>query len=274
MSESVERNLVFLKLGGSLITDKTTPRAFIPDVIKRLANEIFAACQARRDLSLVLGHGSGSFGHVPAKEHRTRAGVRTEQEWQGFVEVWREAAALHHIVIDALHQAGLPAISLPASAGLVTQNRRVVEWNITPFQAALQAGLIPVVYGDVVFDLQQGGTIFSTEDLFVYLASRLSPRLILLAGIEAGVWADFPARTQLVQVLSPQNIGLYLDRLRGSAGMDVTGGMASKVRQMVELVQRMPNLEVRIFSGVQPGSVYRALLGEALGTVIRAQETI
>lgn len=55
---------------------------------------------------------------------------------------------------------------------------------------ALANGILPVVYGDVVFDEVRGGTILSTEDLFQHLAHQLHPERVLLAGLEAGVWAD------------------------------------------------------------------------------------
>ncbi|MFN3331018.1 MAG: uridylate kinase, partial [Caldilinea sp.] len=66
--------LVFLKLGGSLITDKRkaeTPRL---DVIARLAQEIAAAQQDDPALRLVIGHGSGSFGHIYGRKYGTRDG--------------------------------------------------------------------------------------------------------------------------------------------------------------------------------------------------------
>jgi isopentenyl phosphate kinase len=53
-----------------------------------------------------------------------------------------------------------------------------------------------------------------------------------------------------------------------SHGADVTGGMESKVKQMLELVKENPDLKIQIFSGTEPGSIVRALLGETLGTVI------
>ena len=59
--------LIFLKLGGSLLTDKTRPQALRPDVLGRLAGEIAAALAARPALWLLIGHGSGSFGHVAAR---------------------------------------------------------------------------------------------------------------------------------------------------------------------------------------------------------------
>ncbi len=262
--------MLFLKLGGSLITEKTRPRTPRPAVIARLAEEIAAARQARPGLRLVLGHGSGSFGHEAARRHATRAGVRTPRQWQGFAEVWHAARALNTLVMDALHAAGLPALAFPASAAALTRSGRVLSWDLAPLQAALAHGLLPVVYGDVVFDRHLGGTILSTEDIFTHLGAVLQPRRILIAGIEAGVWADYPACTRLAPEITPATLEETLPALGGSAAADVTGGMRSKVTGMLRLLETLPALEeVCIFSGAQEGAVRDALLGASPGTALR-----
>jgi isopentenyl phosphate kinase len=270
--------LHFLKLGGSLITDKNEAHTHRPDVLARLGREIAAALEQDPSLNIVLGHGSGSFGHVAAKKYGTRSGVRSLREWDGFVEVWWEAINLNRHVMDALHDAGLPVISLPPVASVTAQDAQVSAWDLAPLSHALRAGLMPVVFGDVVFDLKRGGTILSTEDLFAYLARRLpqvaglAPGRLLLAGIEAGVWADFPACTQLVEQITPNNYTDLSVFVGESRAADVTGGMASKVELSLALVKEMSGLEVRIFSGEKPGAVEKALLGKQVGTVIRAEE--
>jgi len=133
---------------------------------------------------------------------------------------------------------------------------------------ALANGLLPVIHGDVVFDELRGGTILSTEDLFAHLARPLFPDRILLAGLEAGVWEDFPARTLLVNEIKPH----VYEKMRGSVGQsasaDVTGGMAAKVEQMLELVHELPGLTAQIFSAEEDGNLARALAGERVGTLI------
>ena len=265
---------VFLKLGGSLITEKTVPRTPRPEVLRRVAQEIAEARQANPRLRLLLGHGSGSFGHVPARQYGTRQGVRTPEQWRGFAEVWRDANALNRLVVDALVEAGLPVIAFPPSASVTARDGQVVDWDITPLCRALQAGLLPVVQGDVIFDTVRGGTILSTEEVFIHLAQHLHPARLLLAGIEPGVWAAYPPRldgaaTGIVPEITPENFMEVLPALGGSRATDVTGGMASKVRQMLALVQDLPGLEVLILSGLQPGAVREALLGELSGTKIR-----
>ncbi len=261
-------SLQFLKLGGSLITRKQVPQSARPEVLMRLAEEIQHACQNDPQLQLVLGHGSGSFGHVSASRYGTRQGVHSPQEWLGFVEVWRDAQALNRLVVDILGEAGLPVVGLSPLASVTARDGRVISWDLTPLQAALQHGLIPVVYGDVIFDFQRGGTILSTEDLFFYLAGKLAPRRILLAGIEAGVWADYPACTRLVAEITPESYSEVISKLAGAQAVDVTGGMASKVQLSLDLVKMVPGLEIMIFSGEQPGLTESALAGSSPGTLI------
>ena len=105
--------LQFLKLGGSLITDKSKPSTPFPDVISRLAAEIAAFVRNNPGDRLVIGHGSGSFGHFAGKKYNTRQGVYSPEQWLGFAEVWRQASMLHRLVIEALAQAGTPRSQLP-----------------------------------------------------------------------------------------------------------------------------------------------------------------
>lgn len=270
--------LVFLKLGGSLLTDKTRPGALRPDVLERLAGEIARAVRERKDLSLLIGHGSGSFGHVAAEKYQTQLGARNESGWVGFLEVWRQARKLDELVLGASERAGLPVMVFPPSAGLVAREGRIASWNIEPIEASLRAGLVPVVYGDIVFDQMLGTSIVSTEDLFAYLAQVLAPRRILLAGEEAGVWADFPVREHLLRRVSVAELEGARPALGPAVGADVTGGMAQKAEVMGRLVEKGIVPQVNIFSGLEEGAVYRALSGESLGTEISrsgdpAQET-
>jgi isopentenyl phosphate kinase len=118
----------------------------------------------------------------------------------------------------------------------------------------------------VAFDRTLGGTILSTETLFAWLAPRLRPSRILLAGSEAGVWADFPSRQVFIDEITPESLPELLDGLGGAAGADVTGGMRSKVTDMLALVEALAGLEVLVFSAEDPETLGRALNGENPGT--------
>lgn len=260
--------LTLLKLGGSLITDKHTPQTAKPEVLSRLADEIARSWRNNPNQQLILGHGSGSFGHISARKYGTRSGVRDREGWYGFAEVWKDARALNNIVTDHLVAAGLPVIAMPPSAAVIASNGIVSSWNLEPIQTALSTGLIPLINGDTIFDRELGGTILSTEDLFIHLAANLPVDRILLAGIEEGVWSDYPVHTQLIERITPGSYTQVVDAVSGSAAVDVTGGMAEKVIQMLNLVKQNPNLVALIFSGLIPHNVERALAGYSAGTRI------
>jgi isopentenyl phosphate kinase len=260
--------MIFLKLGGSLLTDKTATEVVRDDVVQRLAAEIAAALQASEGTRLVIGHGSGSFGHVAAARHGTRSGVGTPAQWHGFADVADAAARLNRRVVGALLAEGVPALALPPSALALAEGGQMRRWFGLALSRACDAGLVPVVYGDVAFDTALGGTIVSTEEVLSFLATTLRPTRLLLAGEVPGVLDDSGA---VVARITPQNFAAVARALGGSRGTDVTGGMATKVRQMLALVQGTPALTVRIFSGLEPDLLRSALRDETdAGTVIAA----
>ncbi len=247
---------VFLKLGGSLITDKSQPETARTAEIERVAREIASALAAAPGLRLVIGHGSGSFGHVAAREYGTRRGVKDRAGWKGYAHVSTVAGRLNQIMLDALDLAGVPVLGVQPSASARCRDGEIVEMVIDPIRRGLDQGLVPLVYGDVALDDVRGGTIISTEDIFTYLAYALKPWRVLLAGDTAGVLDEADA---LVPRVTPDTLPALRRALGGSAQTDVTGGMEMKVTSMLELCRTIPGLTVRIFSGFEAGQIARAL---------------
>ena len=259
--------LIFLKLGGSLITDKTGVEAVRPDVLTRLCHEIAAFRHTNPTTKLLLGHGSGSFGHVAAAKHGTRNGVSSSSEWTGFTAVSSAAARLNRLVVDALQKAGVPALTLQPSASIVCENGRITQIATKPIQLALAAGLLPVIYGDVAFDTTQGGTIVSTEEVMMAVTGELRPLWLLLAGETAGV---LDQSGDVIPQITRESLPTIASALGGSRGTDVTGGMASKVNSMLQLIDDHPQLNIRIFSGLDEGHLKSTLQNPqvSFGTLI------
>lgn len=277
MTITSEASLVFLKLGGSLITDKRlaeTPRL---DVLARLAQEIAAVRHQNPSLQLVIGHGSGSFGHMTARRFGTRDGVRTPEEWQGFAATADAAARLNRIVTASLLDAGLPVWSIQPGVTLRCEDGRVVAGPEETVGLALERGLIPLVHGDVALDSVRGGTIASTEEIFDWLARTLSPQRIVLAGEVDGVFSSDPLRfpaAEPIREITPPSLASLKAGLGDSHGTDVTGGMAAKIDQAMAMACRRPGLEVIICGGLQAGNVARALFsgGDWPGTRVSGKQ--
>jgi isopentenyl phosphate kinase len=261
-NSSMSNDIIFLKLGGSLITNKGHAHTARTAVIRRLAGEIAEARKVLPGTPLLLGHGSGSFGHMEAKKYGTAAGVKTPEEWRGFAAVCSAADELNRMIMDALASAGAPAVRIAPSSCAVLENGKIVELSIAPVKAALEAGVVPVVYGDAVLDRKRGGGIASTEMVFAYLARSLRPRRILLAGTERGIFKDFPERQKLISQIRTGEWEQARRQVGGSAQIDVTGGMLTKVQDMLALVSQQKEITAFIFSGETEGNVQRALLDE------------
>ncbi|HEY1013616.1 MAG TPA: isopentenyl phosphate kinase, partial [Herpetosiphonaceae bacterium] len=231
--------------------------------------QLAAARRDRPGQPLLIGHGGGSFGHYWAERYATHRGIAGPESWQGVVRVADAMGRLHRAVLEALLEAELPAVGLQPMASARASGGVLAELAVAPIETLLANGLIPVVYGDVALDDRQGCAIISTEALFSFLAPRLLPARIILLG-EAAVYDADPRSNPAARPLpriDRANYAEVLAALGGSHGVDVTGGMRSKIEAMWRLAAATPGMEIVICG---PGELAAALAGEqvARGTLV------
>lgn len=276
MGQSRLSELVLVKLGGSVITDKLRPFTARPAVIRQLAQELKEALTARPGLRVLLGHGSGSFGHVPALKYHVRQGIAPDGEWWGFAETGVIAAQLNRIVTDGFLAAGVPIWGAQPSASAHCKGGQLISMAVGPIREALRRGLVPLVYGDVAFDELQGCTIVSTEELFSFLARKMRVRRMVMVGEVDGVYERDPLADPTaarIPRITPVSYARLRAQLGGSHAVDVTGGMLTKVQAMVSLVSSGHVDRVHLISGRREGALARVLLdeGRGEGTVIEQE---
>jgi isopentenyl phosphate kinase len=260
--------ITLIKIGGSLITNKTIQNSFRQEVMRRLAHEVRQILDVTSPPELIIGHGSGSFGHFEAKKYNTANGVYTPQEWVGFSKVAYVASQLNMLVMQELQQANVPSIKFQPSASIRTDNNKIEYMSLDVINNALRRGLVPVVHGDVAFDTTLGGTIASTETIFTYLVKQLDVAHVILLGEVDGVYDD---QKQVIPHIHTQNYDQYKPLLGRSEGVDVTGGMLTKVSDMLALAQQFPKLNIRIINGLQPDLLPQVVLQQLpIGTRITA----
>jgi isopentenyl phosphate kinase len=262
------KDIVFIKWGGSLITDKSKPFTPNLEVIDSLSQQLKIIIDENPELKIILGHGSGSFGHSVAKKFNTRSGVKTKEEWLGFSKVWFAARELNSFVMQSLQKQNLPSITFPPSTFLNTSNGIEKSIFLETITSALNANLVPVIHGDVIFDDTLGGTILSTEDIFIMLTKYFQPQKILLAGIEPYIWEDYPNNTKPIKIIKANTFDKLQTNLQGSSNIDVTGGMSEKVRIMTEIIKKYPKTKISIFSGLIPDCLIQEIEDKPIGTLI------
>ncbi|MXV94130.1 MAG: hypothetical protein F4Z94_12205 [Chloroflexi bacterium] len=259
-----------IKLGGSLVTDKRVAKSFRRDVVRQLVAQLASYFASGERGPVVLGHGSGSFGHVLAREYQTMQGVAGDSGRLGMARVGAVAAELSSLILVELLAAGLPALRFPPSALLMTRNRRIEALETRPLQSALEQGCLPLVHGDIALDSQVGGTIVSTEAVFAALVEPLGVSEIILLGEVAGV---LDVHGSVIPRIGPSAFPDLKKTLGGARGIDVTGGMSHKVQAMAELVARQPSLAITIADGRRDGILFDLLRHRhAIGTRITADD--
>jgi len=259
------RPFVLLKLGGSLITDKTRPGVARHAAIRRLAREIAAAARNPRVPRLLVGHGSGSYGHAAAADGGLTPGADATHRLDAIARTQRRAADLHRIVVAALANAGARPFSFAPSSFLSAANGRVTGFFVEPIFEALDRGLLPVVYGDVVLDRRRGAVIVSTEELFLVLAKEAARRSRPIAravwlGETDGVRDDDGSTIARLSAAAALRIAR---RVMGASGVDVTGGMAIRLRAAGALAKA--GVASAIVDGRKPGAIAVAIAGRETG---------
>jgi isopentenyl phosphate kinase len=255
--------ITLLKLGGSVITDKSKPYTARSDEIDRLSKEIRSAMQQDSHMRLVIGNGGGSFPHQPAEKGGLKNGIRDAWQLEHLVETHRAAAHLNHILVSQLVRDSVPAITIKPSSAAYSDNREVVDFNTLLFEELLKLGAVPVIHGDVLVDLKQGCSIASTERLFQYLAKVLNVKRIIIGTNVDGVLDD---KGEVISEITPENFKRIKKHLKGASSVDVTGGMLHKVESMLELVKS--GREISIINATVSGNVEKVLLGKKIGTTI------
>ena len=243
-----------LKLGGSVVTEKAVPETVDEGALETAAEALGADPPG----SLVVVHGGGSFGHHHAEAHAVSARAGTTDP-AAVAAIHAAMGELNAAVVDALQSRGLPAVPVrPLSAAIKQPSDDYADnagtareaadehthWPatpengaadgvglaITPVQALLAEGFVPVLHGDVVATRGHGCTIASGDALVAALSTALSPVRVGLCTTVPGVLdADGTVIDEI------DRLAAVTDVLDGADTTDVTGGMAGKIETLLTI---------------------------------------
>lgn len=245
-----------VKLGGSVITYKGRRPRYRGKVVEALAAEL---APFRDELCIV--HGGGSFGHPLAHRYGLHEGTEGSDRTMGFALLHASMRDLNGRVLEALRSMGIHSVSIPPPSLLTMDGGKIASFRGQTFLDHLEAGLVPVTFGDVVLDESQGSAIVSGDDLMFHLSRLLDPQLVIFVADVEGIRG---ADGSIVPVVSPP-----LPDLGGPEGIDVTGGLNRKLEAMLQIARL--GTRVLLLSGLVPGRLRAALEGrEVPGTIVRA----
>jgi isopentenyl phosphate kinase len=258
-----------LKVGGSVITEKSKDLDAKTQVIGRLTEEIYRA----NIKNLIVVHGGGSFGHPVAQKYDIKAGLREEDQKFGFAETHHFMTVLNGLFMDSLIWHNIPAVSISPSSCITTENGRIQRFEDAPLKMLLKMGFLPVSYGDAVLDTQLGFTILSGDQLISVLATRFNAERVVIGVDVDGLCSSDPKGEKTAKMFTH----LTLEELRKLQNTfceptvcDVTGGMSGKIAELLPIAER--GIPVNIVNATKPNYIYKALRGEKVeGTLIEKE---
>tara|TARA_B100000686_G_scaffold79629_1_gene85885 strand:- start:1958 stop:2737 length:780 start_codon:yes stop_codon:yes gene_type:complete len=229
------QNLIVIKFGGSLITEKTssTPKAKL-EAIEQIAKTLRGTAK-----NVIIVHGAGSYGHPIAKRYSLSGGMSDDPKQKEAIEETRKQVhELNELLCSKLEGFGVQTKTIIPSKTMKTRGRNKIEnFPVEQFNSALEEKKIPVTYGDVTDDLSKGVTILSGDVIMMELAKIYNPHLTIFVMDYPGVLEGDPKSPESKVIpLVDSNIRESVRRsYRKGDGTDVTGGLVGKLDCAAEI---------------------------------------
>ncbi len=248
--------MFIIKLGGSVITDKSKDNCFKQEISKRLANEIKKA-----DKKTIIIHGAGSFGHILAKKFNLNQGFENKDQLYGFSLTHAKVQKLNSLVLDSLHDNGISAVSISPHSVLTLNNHNSSRFDHFIFKDYLDMGFTPVTFGDVVLDEKLGFSICSGDLLVQLLSKHFHPEMVIFVIDEDGLFTSNPKIDKDAELIEEISLDELLDLSTSmNAHADVTGGMEGKITSIKNIAEL--GIDIVMLNGNKPNRLYKVLVGE------------
>ena len=247
-----------VKIGGSIITKKENYKHIVKESITLIADIL-----VKSEQNYIIVHGAGSYGHVIAKKYQIKTGYDSREQITGVVKIRSDMNELNSIIVETFVEKGINAIGMQTSAMVVKNNIGDYSTFIEPLLNTLKLGIIPVLYGDVIFDTKNGFTILSGDSLCTLLAQKMNAkRVIFLTDVDGIYGKRTPTEDyHLLDVIEKAALdSIELEILTNTDKIDVTGEMDGKIKEIKEMSNYVD--EVIIVNGLLPERVLAVLKNE------------
>ena len=247
--------MILIKLGGSVITDKSRYRAFNKDRVASLCKEIVQSGK-----SAMIVHGAGSFGHMIAKQYGLQNGLVDFRQVIAVAQVQSDVRDLSNMVVKELIACGIPAVSVPPGSCFVMDDGELMVENDEPLRALAHIGIIPVMFGDVVMDRKKGFGICSGDQAMEVMARLFKPEKVIFVSDIDGLYTADP-KTDPDAELIPEVTSKDLAEIPPEHTLDdVTGGVIAKAEAMMRMCDE--GRDCLLINGTVPGRLLAAMKGE------------
>jgi len=218
------KETVLIKLGGSVITDKSGDCTVNTEKLEHISRII----SSHSGIQFLIVHGAGSCGHPEAKRHHLDKGLDPNNK-SGIFITHRAVLKLNTAVVNALRANGVEAVGIHPLDACTAKNGRLESFSHQPVEMLVHQGIVPVLHGDVVMDSVRGACIVSGDQLVSAIPARIHVDRIGLATDVAGVIRD----GDVIPLINRDTVADI--EIGESDNTDVTGGMIGKLKELLRL---------------------------------------
>jgi len=185
-------NMLLIKLGGSIITNKKKP--LTP---RRQTIEKIAASLRKIDESMVIVHGGGSFGHYWSVKYDMHT-KPAKYNIHGVSVVKNSMIELDKIILDSFLKNRLNPYSFPPT-DFVNGNNAIPK-KIREMQKIAKSGFVPITFGDALWYGKNKSFILSGDKIMTMLAKILRPRLSIFVLDVDGLYSNLKTKKLIYEL--------------------------------------------------------------------------
>ncbi|MFX0083056.1 MAG: isopentenyl phosphate kinase [Candidatus Hodarchaeota archaeon] len=260
-----KKEILILKLGGSLLTDKNKPFFIREEVAKSTIQQIINANE-----KVILIHGGGSFGHPLAKKYNISRGLDKSIPNQifGLTETHQAMIKFNSYLINLFLEQNYPVLSIQPSSIFMTDAENITTKSIDIIETALDLNILPVLYGDIILDKLGSFSIISGDQIIFELCRNLQKYSVskVIFAIEAdGIFIkDRNSKDKDVRLASKIYSSELNDLDLADLGkkIDVTGGIEGKIDFIKQICKF--NVPVQLINGLKENYIYNSLKNEKI----------
>jgi len=259
-----DNSVILLKLGGGLLTDKNEPFSKRIDVIKKVIKQIIDA-----DERIILIHGGGSFGHPLAKKYNIFDGIDKSIPNQifGVVETHHSMIRFNSYLIEQFLEMKYPVLSIQTSSIFMKESNKISLESIDALKTALDLKIMPILYGDVLFDKEGSFSILSGDDIILKLCESLKSynvSKVVFAMESDGLYKSDDIKGKNCKLLTECYSNELDDLILADLGqkIDVTGGIKNKLTIIKKICQL--KIPVQLINGLTEGYIFKSLKNQKI----------
>jgi isopentenyl-diphosphate delta-isomerase len=256
-----DNEIVLLKLGGSILTDKNKPFSLREDILDNCLNQIIKSKK-----KLILIHGGGSFGHPLAKKYQLSQGLNNsiKDQSMGVSKTHEAMNQFNSIIVNKFIKKDFPAISIQPSNIFIQDFNEIHIKSIEPIEKLLDLDILPILYGDILLSKDISFSILSGDQIILNLCKSIKNYQIskvIFAIEEDGIFINDNGNQKLALRLSSDDLA-SIDLSALGQKIDVTGGIKGKLEKIEKIIQL--NIPVQIVNGLKNSNILKAITNQQM----------